>query len=125
VGAWLKFDDGVKVQAKVASSYISAEQAELNLKTELGHFKSLEETRQAAWEIWNKHLSRILVEGVRKRKQRRFIPVISARVCSHENSMKWMRTAIRIISVRTTELFTRDIYTPIPVSGTLSGRSFR
>jgi predicted alpha-1,2-mannosidase len=63
VGAWLKFDDGVKVQAKVASSYISAEQAELNLKTELGQFKSLEETRQAAWEIWNKHLNRILVEG--------------------------------------------------------------
>lgn len=63
VGAWLKFDDGVKVQAKVASSYISAEQAELNLKTELGQFKSLEETRQAAWEIWNKHLSQILVEG--------------------------------------------------------------
>lgn len=63
VGAWLKFEDGVKVQAKVASSYISAEQAELNLKTELGQFKSLEETRQATWEIWNKHLSRILVEG--------------------------------------------------------------
>lgn len=63
VGAWLKFDNGVKVQAKVASSYISMEQAELNLKNELGQFKSLEETRQAAWEIWNKHLNRILVEG--------------------------------------------------------------
>ena len=63
VGAWLKFDNGVKVQAKVASSYISPEQAELNLKTELGPFKSLEETRQAAWEIWNKHLNQILVEG--------------------------------------------------------------
>ena len=63
VGAWLKFDNGVIVQAKVTSSYISAEQAELNLKTELGQFKTLEETRQAAWEIWNKHLSQILVEG--------------------------------------------------------------
>jgi predicted alpha-1,2-mannosidase len=63
VGAWLQFDNGVKVQAKVASSYISPEQAELNLKTELAQFKSLEDTRQAAWEIWNKHLNRILVEG--------------------------------------------------------------
>lgn len=63
VGAWLQFDNGAKVQAKVASSYISPEQAELNLKTELGTFKSLDETRQAAWEIWNKHLNSILVEG--------------------------------------------------------------
>jgi predicted alpha-1,2-mannosidase len=63
VGAWVQFENGVKVQAKVASSYISPEQAELNLKTELAQFKSLEDTRQAAWEIWNKHLNRILVEG--------------------------------------------------------------
>lgn len=63
IGAWLQFNDGVKVQAKVASSYISPEQAELNLKTELDQFNSLEETKQAAWEIWNNHLGRILVEG--------------------------------------------------------------
>ena len=62
-GAWVRFDDGVKVQAKVASSYISQEQAELTLEMELGKAKSLEETKQAAWEIWNKHLNRILVEG--------------------------------------------------------------
>ena len=62
-GAWVRFDDGGKVQAKVASSYISQEQAELTLKMELGKAKSLEETKQAAWEIWNKHLNRILVEG--------------------------------------------------------------
>ena len=34
-GAWVRFDDGVKVQAKVASSYISQVQAERNLKIEL------------------------------------------------------------------------------------------
>jgi predicted alpha-1,2-mannosidase len=62
-GAWVRFDDGVKVQAKVASSYISQEQAAINLETELGKFKTLEETKSAAWEIWNKHLNRILVEG--------------------------------------------------------------
>jgi len=63
IGAWLRFESGVKVQAKIASSYISPEQAELNLERELGPFKNLEETKQAAWEIWNQHLNRILVEG--------------------------------------------------------------
>ncbi len=62
-GAWVRFDDGVKVQAKVASSYISPEQANLNLERELGKAKSLEDTKQTAWEIWNQHLNRILVEG--------------------------------------------------------------
>ena len=63
VGAWVRFDDGVKVQAKVASSYISPEQAALTLQTELGPFKSLEDTKAAAWKIWNDHLNQIVVEG--------------------------------------------------------------
>ncbi len=63
VGAWIRFDDGVTVQAKVASSYISPEQAALTLQTELGQFKSLEDTKAAAWKIWNDHLNQIVVEG--------------------------------------------------------------
>jgi len=63
IGVWVQFDNGIKVQAKVASSYISPEQAELTLKNELGQFNSLEDTKQSAWEIWNKHMNRILVEG--------------------------------------------------------------
>jgi len=63
VGAWVRFDDGVKVQAKVASSYISPEQAALTLQAELGQFKSLEDTKAAAWKIWNDHLNQIVVEG--------------------------------------------------------------
>lgn len=62
-GAWLEFDSGVKLQAKVASSYISPEQAELNLQRELGSFKTVEQTRDAAGEVWEKHLGRIRVEG--------------------------------------------------------------
>lgn len=62
-GAWVKFKDGIKVQAKIASSYISFEQAELNLKTELGNFNSIEETKAAAWEMWNAQLGQIKVEG--------------------------------------------------------------
>ena len=63
IGAWFRFADGVKVQAKIVSSYISHEQAELTLKNELGRFKSLDETKEAAWKIWNDHLHQILVEG--------------------------------------------------------------
>lgn len=63
IGAWFRFADGVKVQAKIASSYISHQQAELTLKNELGRFKSLDDTKEAAWKIWNDHLHQILVEG--------------------------------------------------------------
>ncbi len=63
VGAWVRFEDGVTVQAKVASSYISAEQAERNLQSELGSFQNLDDTKAAAFKIWNEHLSQIFVEG--------------------------------------------------------------
>ena len=63
IGAYLQFKDGETVQAKVASSYISPEQAALNLQKELGKFKKLEDTKTSAAKIWNDHLGRILVEG--------------------------------------------------------------
>jgi len=63
VGAWIRFDNGVTVQAKVASSYISQEQAELTLQAELGKFKTLDDTKAAAFKIWNKHLHQVEVEG--------------------------------------------------------------
>ncbi len=63
IGGYLKFKKGQTVQAKVASSYISLEQAELNLKTELGNHKNLEATKAAAKTVWNKQLNKIVVEG--------------------------------------------------------------
>ena len=51
-----------KVTAKVASSFISFEQAELNLKRELGS-DAFEVTKAKAKAIWNKNLSRIAIEG--------------------------------------------------------------
>jgi len=63
IGAFIQFKDGATVQAKVASSYISPEQAELNLEKELGKYKKLEATKAAAGNVWNRHLSKILVEG--------------------------------------------------------------
>lgn len=63
VGAYVQFKPGVEVQAKVASSYISPEQAQLNLDRELGNQKTLEQTKALAADVWNKQLGRILVEG--------------------------------------------------------------
>jgi predicted alpha-1,2-mannosidase len=53
---------GEKVTAKVASSFISFEQAELNLKRELST-DAFEATKAKAKAVWNKALSRIAVEG--------------------------------------------------------------
>ncbi len=63
IGAFIEFKSGEIVQAKVASSYISQEQAGVTLQQELGKFRKLEETKAAAAKIWNDHLGRILVEG--------------------------------------------------------------
>ena len=56
-----KTDKGEKVHARVASSFISLEQAELNLK-ELGN-DNLETLAQKGKDTWNDVLSRIEVEG--------------------------------------------------------------
>ncbi|QEC40212.1 GH92 family glycosyl hydrolase [Pseudobacter ginsenosidimutans] len=53
---------GEKVNLRVASSFISAEQAELNLQREIGN-ASFETTMQKGKQAWNKVLGRIKVEG--------------------------------------------------------------
>lgn len=63
IGAYVRFANGAKVQAKVTSSYISPEQAEITLARELGSHKSLEATKQAAAGAWNQLLNRVWVEG--------------------------------------------------------------
>jgi len=57
-----KTEDGEKVNAKVASSFISFEQAELNLTRELST-DDFNVTKAKAKAVWNKALSRIAVEG--------------------------------------------------------------
>ncbi|NYE61546.1 putative alpha-1,2-mannosidase [Duganella sp. 1224] len=57
-----KTDKGEKVGMRVASSFISEEQAELNLQRELAG-DSFDATAQKGREVWNKTLSRIGVEG--------------------------------------------------------------
>ena len=64
VGAVLSFKTsrGEKINARVASSFISPEQALLNLQNEEGE-KDFETLRDEARAEWNKQLSRIRVEG--------------------------------------------------------------
>ncbi|GAA4798617.1 GH92 family glycosyl hydrolase [Olivibacter ginsenosidimutans] len=62
-GAYIAFKSGARVQVKVASSYISQEQAYLNLERELGTDKTLEATKNKALATWNKQLGQIMVEG--------------------------------------------------------------
>ena len=62
-GAYIEFKKGTVVQVKIASSYISPEQAELNLSRELGAHKKFEHTKDAAFKRWNTLLNRVVVEG--------------------------------------------------------------
>ena len=63
VGAAIQFKTkkGEQIHARVASSFISYEQAELNLK-ELGS-DSFDQVKAKGEAVWNKELSRIAVEG--------------------------------------------------------------
>ncbi len=64
VGAVVGFKTkkGEKVHVKVASSFISPEQAELNLVKEIGS-QDFEKVKHDGYAIWNKELGRIKVEG--------------------------------------------------------------
>ncbi|RYE18668.1 MAG: glycoside hydrolase family 92 protein, partial [Sphingobacteriales bacterium] len=63
IGAYIKFKDGETVQVKTASSYVSTEQAAVTLASELGKYKKFEDTKNAAYQVWNKLFNRMLVEG--------------------------------------------------------------
>lgn len=64
VGAALTFktEAGEQIHAKVASSFISPEQAELNLQREIGT-DSFDQTKEKTKAIWNEELGRIAVDG--------------------------------------------------------------
>jgi predicted alpha-1,2-mannosidase len=66
-----KTEKGEKVGMRVASSFISEQQAELNLQRELAS-DSFDTTAQKGKDIWNKTLSRIGVEGGSEEQTRTF-----------------------------------------------------
>lgn len=62
---------GQSVHVKVASSFISGSQAELNLKREIGD-KGFEQIRQTATDWWNEMMNRIQVDGGTPGQQKTF-----------------------------------------------------
>jgi len=73
VGAVLGFSTskGEKISVRVASSFISPEQAQLNLDREVGN-KDLLAVKNDAKEYWNRELGKIRVEGGTADQQRTF-----------------------------------------------------
>lgn len=71
-GALLSFDNSKEeLLMKVGISYLSAEQAMLNLNTELAHW-DFDKVRKESFAEWNSYLGRIKVEGATEKDQRRF-----------------------------------------------------
>ena len=60
-----------RLEARIATSFISHEQAERNLERELGQ-NSADQLRTAAAARWNEHLGRIEIEGASERDRRTF-----------------------------------------------------
>ncbi|WP_035467887.1 GH92 family glycosyl hydrolase [Algoriphagus mannitolivorans] len=71
-GALLSFDSSEEeLLMKVGISYVSAEQAMMNLNSELAHW-DFEQVKQESFEEWNSYLGRIQVEGGTEKDRRRF-----------------------------------------------------
>lgn len=60
-----------KIEIKISSSFISFEQAEINLKREVGN-KNFEAVLKESKNIWNKELSKIKVEGGNNDQEKTF-----------------------------------------------------
>lgn len=67
----LKFSGKRRIEARIATSFLSYEQAERNHRLELGD-ASLEKLRARATDRWNEHFRRVQVEGGTERQQRIF-----------------------------------------------------
>lgn len=63
VGAYVQFEPGEVIEAKVISSFISIDQAELNYQQELAGLKTQEEACALAAAAWNEQLGKVEVEG--------------------------------------------------------------
>ena len=71
-GALLTFDKSTEeLLMKVGISYVSVEQAMLNLDTELAHW-DFNRIRNESFAEWNSYLGRIKVEGATEKDRRRF-----------------------------------------------------
>jgi predicted alpha-1,2-mannosidase len=67
----VRFRAGQSVEAKIGTSFISFEQAALNIEKEIGS-SSVPALREAGAARWNEHLHRVEIEGASKEQQRTF-----------------------------------------------------
>jgi predicted alpha-1,2-mannosidase len=67
----LRFAHVLQIEAHIATSFISFEQAALNLRNEIGQ-RSVDQLRSSAAAIWNDHLNRIEIEGATDDQRRTF-----------------------------------------------------
>jgi predicted alpha-1,2-mannosidase len=67
----LRFAQGLQVEAHIATSFISFEQAARNLGNEIGQ-RSVDQLRSSAAAVWNDHLNRIEIEGATDDQRRTF-----------------------------------------------------
>jgi predicted alpha-1,2-mannosidase len=72
-GAFVRFSTkaGQAIHVRVASSFISPEQAELNLQREIGD-RNFEQVRQVAADVWNEQMNRVQVDGGTEKQQATF-----------------------------------------------------
>lgn len=75
-----KTKKGEQVTAKVASSFISLEQAEVNLQSEIGK-DSFDQTAESSKNNWNTILGRIKAEGGSPEEQQTFYSCLYRAVC--------------------------------------------
>ena len=72
LGAWLELEAGADVvQVWIATSFISVEQARLNLKREIGG-RDFDQVSAESAQVWNTILNRIHIEGASDRQRRTF-----------------------------------------------------
>jgi len=69
--AEIRFRSGGPVEARIATSFISFEQAERNLNREIGT-RTMEDLRAQAGDAWNAHLGRIDIGGATDEQRRTF-----------------------------------------------------
>ena len=98
VTAYLSFGRVKKIDIKIASSFISYDQAKMNYKRELG-VKSFDTIKKENKDIWNKELSKIKVKGGTKDEQRTFYTAFIERYFSLGKCMSMIKMVINIIIV--------------------------
>ncbi len=67
----LDFGEATRITARIATSFLSGEQAEVNLEREVGR-KSAQELREAGAKVWSEHLGRIELAGATEEQRRTF-----------------------------------------------------